>query len=560
MDKKTLLGIGLLAGFLIIWQSVIVPSLPEEWMFEKRTTPPQSTEEHKTNQESATITPPAAETNKINSPNLGQASPLSQKQPPKLPEKFYTVETDVLRAVFSSKGAALTQLELKSFHPHVGDETPLAILKRPSLVPNASRDDFQALLSKNGEQQTLSLWNENFKIVYRFTANSYFIDLDLQQLSGEGFSLNLEELEKDPSHRGGMSRGNEGAITSLKQREYGDNSSALLAEQLEGHLHFDSPAGDLRWSGFRNAYFALFIEPKQDNLRRHNIDFQNLNDGKMAMTLGIIGGQTSKYRLYAGPLDKNGLYKLDRERYGELYNYTGINVVIHFLLWLLNFYNSIPAINMGIAILMLTLTVRIAMFPLNLKAQSSMFMMSKVGPKIKALQEKFKNDRQQLGVEQMKLFKDEGINPMAGCLPMLIQMPVMISLFSTVGEGFSLRHASFASWITDLSSPDALFLMPFDLPFLGNGDGTMNFNLLVLLYIVTMLIQQSMMPKSSDPQQQQTQKMMKFMMVGFAVILYNYSSGLMLYFVGSNCLGMAESWYIRNKVLPAMEKKRSAKA
>jgi YidC/Oxa1 family membrane protein insertase len=149
---------------------------------------------------------------------------------------------------------------------------------------------------------------------------------------------------------------------------------------------------------------------------------------------------------------------------------------------------------------------------------------------------------------------------MAGCLPMLIQMPVMISLFSTVGEGFALRHAPFISWIQDLSSPDALFLMPFDIPFLGNGDGTMNFNLLVILYIITMLIQQSMMPKSTDPQQQQTQKMMKFMMVGFAVILYNYSSGLMLYFVGSNCLGMAESWYIRNRILPAMEKKRQAKA
>jgi YidC/Oxa1 family membrane protein insertase len=196
---------------------------------------------------------------------------------------------------------------------------------------------------------------------------------------------------------------------------------------------------------------------------------------------------------------------------------------------------------------------------MNLKAQTSMFMMSKISPKVKELQEKYKNDRQQLGVEQMKLFKENGVNPLAGCLPMFIQMPVLISLFSTVGEGFPLRHAPFFGWIQDLSAPDQFMTLGFDMFGLGNGDGTTNLNLLVVLYIITMLVQQSMMPKSEDPQQQQMQKMMKFMMIGFAVILYNYSSGLMLYFVGSNTLGMAESWYIRNRVLPAMDKKRQNK-
>lgn len=160
-----------------------------------------------------------------------------------------------------------------------------------------------------------------------------------------------------------------------------------------------------------------------------------------------------------------------------------------------------------------------------------------------------------LGMKQMELFKKNGVNPLAGCLPMLIQMPVFISLFSTIGEGFDLRQAGFLAWINDLSAPDRFSIMEFSIPFIGNDNGTTNLNLLPFLYVVTMFIQQSLMPKSTDPQQQQMQKMMKFMMMGFAVILYNYSSGLMLYFVGSNILGMTESWYIRNKVMPKLEAK-----
>ncbi|MBF0197449.1 MAG: membrane protein insertase YidC, partial [Planctomycetes bacterium] len=304
-------------------------------------------------------------------------------------------------------------------------------------------------------------------------------------------------------------------------------------------------------------YFTYLLIPEVVNQATHGLIIRTQDSEATTKLQSLDKTESLAYQFYVGPIKKDILNN-EEGLFSPLFNYTGFDVIIHFLLWLLDLYNGIPGVNMGLAIILLTLTVKACLFPLNLKAQTSMFMMSKLGPEIKAMQEKFKNDRQQQGIEQMKLFRENGVNPLAGCLPMFIQMPVFISLFSTIGEGFSLRHAPFIGWIQDLSAPDKFIHFDIHIPIIGTEEGTY-LNLLVLLYVVTMFIQQSMMPKNSDPQQQQMQKMMKFMMFGFAIILYNYSSGLMLYFVGSNILGMSESWYIKNRIIPNLEKKKKAK-
>ena len=565
MDKKTLITVGALAAFLLIWQTLILPSLPEDMLYKKGspqvTTPKMNSEaviqdstqlEHIQKEVSQALD---QRSGTMNENRL--TSPLQAENIPALPEQIFHVETDQLSAVFSSKGGALTSLSLKDYHPTIQEKDQLYLIQNKSLVINNDLSDYQGELTRNGTGQTMVFSNAQHKIIYRFKDQSHFFDLEVQRQTDSDWAISLPDLDATQNNAlSTINRGTNGAIANLRQRDYKDNSVAIDKQSLP--LLLNAPVGDLVWAGFRNNYFTLFLEPKPDNTHAHVLDYQNY-EGSGELRLTVKSAKEAHYQIYAGPVDKPFLYDLDQDKYGPFFNYTGINVIIHFLLWLLTFYNSIPGINMGLAIVMLTFTVKAALFPMNLKAQSSMFMMSKIGPKVKELQEKYKNDRQQLGVEQMKLFKDNGVNPLAGCLPMFIQMPVLISLFSTVGEGFPLRHAPFIGWIQDLSAPDQFMKLSFDIPFMGNGDGTTNLNLLVIFYIVTMLIQQSMMPKSEDPQQQQMQKMMKFMMIGFAVILYNYSSGLMLYFVGSNSLGMAESWYIRNKVLPAMEKKRDLK-
>jgi YidC/Oxa1 family membrane protein insertase len=562
MDKKTIAVVGLLAAFLLIWNTVILPSLPEEMLYEKSTVQPSSTTANSTelNHEQISKNIEQELESRKESALTELKTAVSAPAIKNLPEQFFIVETDLLKVKFSSKGGHLSSLSMKEFHPTVEKVEILTLIQdRVALSINDDLSDMQGELNQHQKGQTLILWNQNKKLIYRFENGSYFFDLEVQILksNSENWTINLPELQATETNAlATINRGTNGAIANLKQRDYGDSSTASTLEELP--MAFSSPVGDLIYAGFRNKYFALIIEPQESNSASHNLEFFN-DEGKGSLKLTSKANTSSKYRIFSGPLNKSILYDLDSEKYGPLFNYTGINIIIHFLLGLLSFYNSIPGINMGLAIILLTLTVKAVLFPMNLKAQTSMFMMSKISPKIKELQEKYKNDRQQLGVEQMKLFKENGVNPLAGCLPMFIQMPVLISLFSTVGEGFPLRHAHFFDWIQDLSAPDQFMTLGFDMFGLGNGDGTTNLNLLVVLYIITMLVQQSMMPKSEDPQQQQMQKMMKFMMIGFAVILYNYSSGLMLYFVGSNTLGMAESWYIRNRVLPAMDKKRQNK-
>jgi YidC/Oxa1 family membrane protein insertase len=567
MDKKTLITVGALAAFLLIWQTLILPSFPEDMLYKKALPQVSSPENSSTapltgnsTQQFKNTMDQALDGRSITSEDNTLTSTPQALKVPALPEQIFNVETNSLSAVFSSKGGALKSLSLKDYHPTIQEKKQLFLIQNQSLLINGDDlSDYKGELTKNNGKQTLVFENGQDRIIYRFKDESHFFDLEVSRQNDDDWTISIPDL--DATQNNSMStinRGTNGAIAHLRQREYKENSDAIVLDKDNPLLALNAPVNDLVWAGFRNKYFTLFIEPKPDNTQAHSLNYR-MKETKGELLLTIKDTKEAHYQFYAGPVDKPFLYDVDQDKYGPFFNYTGINFIIHFLLGLLTFYNSIPGINMGLAIVLLTFTVKAALFPMNLKAQSSMFMMSKIGPKVKELQAKYKNDRQQLGVEQMKLFKDNGVNPVAGCLPMLVQMPVLISLFSTVGEGFPLRHAPFLGWIQDLSAPDALMKLAFDLPMLGNGDGTTNLNLLVIFYIVTMLIQQSMMPKSEDPQQQQMQKMMKFMMIGFAVILYNYSSGLMLYFVGSNSLGMAESWYIRNRVLPAMEKKRDLK-
>lgn len=567
MDKKNILVIVGLVGFLLIWQTLILPSLPKELMEEPVNRISSANLVHPVPSQGNLSRPEpkypsAPQSPAVTEPMIGGTAPAEvTASVPALPEKFTTVETEVFSARFSSKGGVLTNLMIKDVHPTVESEDPMDLLTRPGLVRSSGNADMEVKETKGEKGPILTYWNDSERVIYRFTEGSHFFTIEHQNLkAGQPLKLSLPAIEEDPSAtQAQFARGNDGAIYSLKSRDYGDNSTASLLSDLgSSGILADSPSGDLTYAGFRSPYFGLFIEPDAKNVNSHRVVFESQPEGAL-MTLLASEASTSIYHVYGGPITRKLLYEEDQEKYGTLFNYTGINVIIHFLLWLLDFYHAIPGINMGIAILMLTLTVKVVLFPMNLKAQTSMFMMSQIGPQIKELQEKYKNDRQQLGVKQMELFRENGVNPLAGCLPMLIQMPVFISLFSTIGEGFPLRHAPFVGWIKDLSAPDQFIRMGFDIPFLGNGDGTTNLNLLVLLYVITMLIQQSMMPKSTDPQQQQMQKTMKFVMIGFAFILYNYSSGLMLYFVGSNTLGMMESWFIRNKVLPSIEEKKKAK-
>jgi YidC/Oxa1 family membrane protein insertase len=217
-----------------------------------------------------------------------------------------------------------------------------------------------------------------------------------------------------------------------------------------------------------------------------------------------------------------------------------------------------------VAIIFLVIIVRVILHPITKKTQVNMVKMQKnmgrMQPRIEEIKKKYANDNRKIQEETMKVYREEGINPvgqMAGCLPMLLQMPIWVALYSSLSNNVAMRCQGFVWWINDLTRPDNLFTFshPVHVPLLGELDG---FHLLPILVGITMFAQQKLMPKptrspsaSSSQQSQQAeqmQKMMPYMSLVMIFLFYRFPSGLNLYIMTSSLFGALEQWYIRKHI------------
>ncbi|MCB0403208.1 MAG: membrane protein insertase YidC [Bdellovibrionales bacterium] len=281
--------------------------------------------------------------------------------------------------------------------------------------------------------------------------------------------------------------------------------------------------GSTGWVAFGNRYFTTVAA----NLSEINPDvvFQGGDAFKgvyLRYPLKLKSGQNVlnfKLRLYTGPKDLNNLKEIPG--LSKLVDYGMFSVVAFPLLHLLKFfYNFVK--NYGVAIILLTLLVRGLFYPLTQKSMRSMKAMQKLQPQINALKEKYKDDRERLNREQMALFKTHKVNPAAGCLPILIQLPVFIALYQVLANSMELFHQPFFGWVMDLSAKDPFYIYP-------------------VLMGVAMFFQQRMTPSAGmEPMQQ---KMMMFMPIVFTFFMINLPSGLTLYIFVSTLLGMVQQLY-----------------
>ncbi len=232
-----------------------------------------------------------------------------------------------------------------------------------------------------------------------------------------------------------------------------------------------------------------------------------------------------------------------------------VQVISKAVIWCLDFFGGLFG-SMGVAIIVLTLLVRVMMFPVTRKSQTAMQLhshkMAKVKPKLDALKEKYGKDRQKFASEQMKLMKKEGVSmvPLGGCLPMFLQIPIFFGLFSAIRFDVDLRHATFL-WCQDLSMPDTVyhFARAFSPPCCMPIPPIKGINVFPLLMIAAMFFNQLAMPKSPDPNMRQQQKMMMFMPLLFGVMMYGYAAGLSLYWLSSSLFGIFEQRVIK-KLFP----------
>jgi YidC/Oxa1 family membrane protein insertase len=300
----------------------------------------------------------------------------------------------------------------------------------------------------------------------------------------------------------------------------------------------------LDWAGWRDRYHFFLVKPNFQNLG-YSVDAINEHQLSIVLTsnLNLEPGQEKKFEftIYVGPQDLSLLKSLDGKISSIMAfsNWFFLDFIEKFIYnCLLFIHNLLP--NWGVCIILISILIYSATYPLTLKSMLSMRKMQQLQPKMTELRERYKNNPQKLNAEVVQLYKTYQVNPLSGCLPVLLQMPVFISLYQVLWRTQNFQGAKFL-WIKDLSQPDRLFTFSANLPFVGQ-----EFNLLPLLMTIVMFFQQKLSSKNTvatDEHQIMQQKMMVFIMPIFiGGIFYHFASGLTLYFTIFYLLSTLAQW------------------
>ena len=243
---------------------------------------------------------------------------------------------------------------------------------------------------------------------------------------------------------------------------------------------------------------------------------------------------TDRFELFAGPKRKVLLEPLQAEGILDS-SWFSPPIVAHGMLGLLNFFHGL-GLPYGLAIICLTICVRACMFPLSLRQTAQAQRMKEMQPRIEELKKKYGSDKEKFAMAQMQLWREHKINPLSGCLPLFVQFPIFTGLWMALNSSVDLRRAPFL-YFSNLAAPDALFHLPFVVPFLGWTD----FNLLPFITVALFVVQQKMfMPPPTDEQQQMQYKMMNVMTIVMGVMFYHVPAGLCVYFISSSMWGIGE--------------------
>jgi len=465
-----------------------------------------------------------------------------------------TVENEVYRAVFTSAGGRLKSFCLKQYPGDKGKESPplemiqagahgelpLGLLLEGKGITISDDDVIYAVTGKDislrgSEKATLEFRGTTATGIalvkaFTFSGQDYGITLDakIDAPAQEGTSLSLLWTHAFDQHHL-QSTGEPGPV-ALVGRKFISETNSNVAKEARA-----IGPERVRWVGYANTYFLSAMIPPEGE--KNTLLFY-AKEGTVTTKLSIPwSAQPGTYTVYVGPKEPNALNAvnpvLDRA-----IDFGWSHFIARPLLSLLKLSHAATG-NYGLDIILLTVLVKLAFFPLSAKAFKSMSEMKKIQPQLEQIREQYKDDREKLNREMMELYRRNNINPLGGCLPMLVQIPVFIGLYQAFMHAIELRQAPFFGWIQDLSQPDRLGSMW--LPFVDPP----GIPVLTLLMGGTMIIQQAMTPTPGDPVQQ---KMMMLMPVMFTVMFVNFPAGLVLYWLVNNILSIAQQ-YAQNKGL-----------
>lgn len=463
--------------------------------------------------------------------------------------KIIKVKTDILEAEISSVGGDIQRLDFLN-HPDGEDKNKHFVLFAKGAnthsyaaqsgllgegMPNhnsiftVEQDSYE--LAANADQLQVRLTAEEsngVKVVklLTFHKNSYVIDITYEIENSTGSALNTSayyQFIRDsvaPAGDSMMLPTYTGVAVYTEQEKF---QKVVFSDIDKAKVDYPKES-DNGWIGMLQHYFVAAWIPEQKSNREfftRKLDNGLYSAGVVLAVPAIAAGQKSVITvpLYAGPA-QSSLNDIS-PGLGLTVDYGWLTVIATPMFWVLTFIHGLVQ-NWGVAIIVLTVLIKILFFPLSAASYRSMGKMRLVAPKLEKIKQQYANDREQLNRAMMDLYKTEKINPLGGCLPVLIQIPVFIALYWSILASVEMRYAPFFGWITDLSTADPYYILP-------------------VIMGASMFIQARLNPVPPDPMQA---RLMQIMPIAFSVIFFFFPAGLVLYSIVNNALSIAQQWYI----------------
>ena len=551
-QSRLLIAIVLSIAIFLAWQFIFNPQKPGQRQVKKVESPAavqkQTAKATEKPEKEAIEEPAPAE------------EPIVEETPPRQAETL-TVDTPLYRAKISENGAVFYSFLLKKYRETVQKDSPLkqVLTGDENLgvgrlgftgkgITGLERAVFSSSLSSNqleindSPRNLTFVWRSPNGIIiektYKFSPDSYVVGM-VVTIKNESSSAIQDHLfvvlnSKAPHEKRRYGFEGPSALINNKLVE-------IKTKKLKEQNTFD---GKIQWVGLQSRYFMSVLIPGQIeeaglHLALKSDEFLIAQYRQPEKTIQPGTQQTYTYQLFMGP-KKIQVLKAVGHNLQKAVNFGWFDFIAKPCLWLMNlFYSVIP--NYGVAIIILTILVKLLLWPLGQKSYKSMSEMKKIQPLMKEIREKYKDDKQRMNQEVMGLYRTYKINPLGGCLPMVVQLPVFFALYRMLYEAIELRHAPFFLWINDLSAPDRLFHFNFSIPLMEPPYGI---PVLTIIMGASMLLQQKMSPPMGDATQA---KMMMFMPIVFTVIFINFSSGLVLYWLVNNIISIAQQYFTQKK-------------
>jgi YidC/Oxa1 family membrane protein insertase len=574
MDRTAWIAITLCVIGLILWQVYLVKQTPP------RPAPVNVAPEQ--GSPTASIPSPTP----LAAPGV---APKTTESVPSFPEKIETLRNSDVELRLTNRGGGIKEAILLKQVAEKGERVVLnsaesapigALIEQPSAPAfpefTASREANSAVQFERMTPDQVTIRKKFFFTPSPENKDNYLIEMDVDVQNGGaqpyvdmkgGYFVSLGSARpihaRDYPYYTRLVWCIAGKAKGIDVGWFGSSGGFLGLGQRAARPFYQENIAGAEWVAVSDQFFTTLLAPltaKANVVWGRRFDIEGATDQKPIGIEGALGmpgfdlqpGQTysARFEIYAGPKLYHRLAQLPHNE-AEIMNFGMLKLVCQFLLNFMNLLHSWLH-DYGLAILALTTIIKLTLWPLQNKANRSMRQMAALSPKMQELKEKYKDDPTRMNQEVMKLYKQYGINPVGGCLPMMIQIPIFFGLFTMLGQAVELRNAKFL-WVKDLSQPDTLFVIPGLgwIPILGIPGVGLTVNILPILMGATQIWLMAMTPKTGDATQR---RVMMFMPLIFLFFCYNFAAALALYYTAQNLFSILQFYQNRNQPMPKLEK------